>query len=95
MSDTVVNLFGGSPINQPSKGTIEELEALLARAKRGELRGVTYATVGRTGGISTGWYGEVDAHTLLISGVALLQYRMCADEAAALKPVGGDGEDGA
>jgi hypothetical protein len=72
----VKSLFGGTPINQPSEGAIEECKALLARAERGEIRAIGYVTVSASGSVGTGWFKEALTGYPLMAGVGMLQGRL-------------------
>jgi hypothetical protein len=74
--NNVKSLFGGTPINQPSEGAIEECKALLRRAERGEIRAVAFVTVSGEGNVGTGWFKEALTGYPLMAGVAMLQGRL-------------------
>jgi hypothetical protein len=54
----VVPLFGGGLATEPNEGIIEDIQELLVRAKRGEIRAIAWTRMNMAGDISTGWNGD-------------------------------------
>ncbi len=74
-ADNVVKLGAKlSAPNPPSQNVIDELEDLLVRAKRGELRAIAYACVNLDRQTSTGWT-EAPYSPEIMAAVCDLFYR--------------------
>jgi hypothetical protein len=71
----VRTLFGGAPAGQPDQAIIDRLEDLLARARRGEVSALAYATVSPGGHKATGWDGTQGTRDQLGTAIAILSHR--------------------
>lgn len=68
-------LFGGAPAGEPDQDIIARLEDLLARAKRGEVSAVAYATLSPGGSKATGWDGTQGTRDQLGMAITILAHR--------------------
>ena len=83
MTAEIKTIFGGRRPGEPSTQLIEELELLLAEARRGELIGIAYASARESGEpgnpiTGTGWVGEAGTRHALGSTIGMLQHRYTA-----------------
>jgi hypothetical protein len=69
---SVVSLFGGGAQNEPNADIIEDLEAILSAAKRGEIRAIAWTRMGPSGDIITGWNGDAGTRNALGFAVRML-----------------------
>lgn len=74
----VVTLRGEAVRAEPDADLVEHLEALLARARAGDLRAVAYATVDDAGTAGSGWSGVFGTRHPLGSAVLMLSHRYAA-----------------
>lgn len=72
----IVNLKGDELPFEPVADVVSELRDLLALAESGQLRAIGYITVKQDQILGTGWTGESGTRNTLVTGVALMQYRM-------------------
>lgn len=74
----VVRLTGTGPIlgNEPPKYVVEMLEELLARAKRGEIKGFGYFVVDGADGTETSFVQGCAEQHIVISAVSRLWFCM-------------------
>ena len=74
----VIALTGETVPGAPNDDIIQELEALLRRAKSGELIGLAYCTIGaQTKG--TGWSGNAGTRESIGTAIMMLHHRYAAD----------------
>lgn len=72
----IVRLTGAGPIIAPERGVIDMLTELLARAKRGEIKGIGYFTVDQVNSVSTDWETGCASGNLMMAGASNLQWRV-------------------
>ena len=77
--DRVVPLFGEPEHGKPNQDIISDLRFLLARAERGELKVLVYATVDGSDIALTGWTGDRGTQLSVIAAASRLQHAIMAE----------------
>ena len=72
----IVKLKGDELPFEPVADVVSELRDLLALAESGQLRAIGYVTVKQDQVFGTGWTGESGTRNTLVTGVAVMQYRL-------------------
>lgn len=73
----VVGIRGAHPVGVPARNpeVVAELEALLGRARDGNVAGIAFAAISPMRHLTTGWAGAADRHDML-AAVTILQGRV-------------------
>ncbi|MEJ8571230.1 hypothetical protein [Microbaculum marinum] len=71
----ISTIHGGTVPGEPDADVIEDLERLLAQARRGSLTGFAYAAIHLDGTKATGWSGVAGTRDPLAAGISILQAR--------------------
>lgn len=82
----VVGLRAEVPPGEPNADVIKALEAMLDRARRGEIISLAYATVTPGRAVGTGWDGAANSKYEMLAGVAMLNQRIASAALAAADP---------
>lgn len=78
MSGKVHRLTDAGPIIEPPAEVVDKLRDLLARAERGEIKGLGFFVVSGADTVFTGWAAGCARSGLMVTGAALLQHRVIA-----------------
>lgn len=73
----IFSLRGDATPDAPDQRVVEEIEALLERARRGEISALAYATIDRSDTVGTAWVGGRRVNGLS-AGIAQIFYRFHA-----------------
>lgn len=76
--NNVVGLRGNIPLNEPVPEVVEMLETLLARAKLGEIRGISFAYALPEDIAGTSWSSSAASRNTVAAAISMLQYRFTA-----------------
>lgn len=72
----VIRLTGAGPVWEPDEEIVQMIEALLAEAKRGEVKGFGFFVVTGADGVSTQWIPGCASADQMVAGAARLQFRV-------------------
>lgn len=75
MGAEIKSIHGGHVTGQPDEDVVNILEALLERAKSGDLIGIAYATTNTNGDQATGWCGVAGTRHPVGTAITMLQHR--------------------
>ena len=76
MTAQVHRLTGAGPIIEPDAGIITELEALVVRAKAGEIKGFAMVVIDGADSVETWWAPGCARESTMVAGVGKLNQRM-------------------
>lgn len=76
MSAELHRITPAGPIFEPPQDVVELAEEVLARAKRGELKGLAIAAVDATDSTTTTWTGGCATGSLMVAATSILAGRV-------------------